>query len=216
MTTDNDELDKLPTFKRNGWKYVYAFIALLGITGLTLSILYRAKPKSGEILQRQRMKNATQVSYAIVFSKVPPAVADSIINGIIADIGPDTLTTDMVLGSTVTDPWCASVGDYRKSLYKALTESPDINVGKQTLITSMIAGLLRKSELPARLYFIGDLHTDNVASLEKRSQQTASDFDMRNGIMGPLKVITYMRPMNTINTTYISYFLKKGYPVEIR
>lgn len=200
----------LPKPKRTGWLLIYAVIGLLAVTGLVLSILYRDVKKPGDILQKERHKNAVAVSYAVVFSAVDGAVADSIIDRIIADIGPDSLTTDLVIGSTVTDPWCASVDEYRRMMKKAMTEAKDIPIGKQTMIMSMIAGLLTKNELPARIYLVGKLNGPMNDAIIKRTQETAAAFALREHAMGPVSVTSYLRPAtDSTNVAYQNIF--KGF-----
>ena len=193
----------LPKPKRSGWLIIYAVLGSLALIGLVLSLLYRDVKKPGDILQKERHKNATAVSYAVVFSPIDGAVADSIINTIIADIGADSLTTDLVIGSTVTDPWCASIDEYRRMMKKAMTEAKDIPIGKQTLIMSMIAGLLTKNELPARIYLVGKLNGPMNDAIIQRTTETAAAFALREHAMGPVSVTSFLRPSS--DSTNVAY-----------
>lgn len=197
----------LPKPKRSGWVMIYAGIGLLAVTGLILSLLYRDVKKPTDVLQKERHKNAKAVSYAVIFSPLDGPVVDTIVGRIKADIGSDTLTTDMVLGSTVTDPWCASVGEYERMIRKALAETSELPIGKQTMIMSMIAGLLTKNELPARIYLIGNLNGPMTDGIIKRTKQTAAAFALREHAMGPITVISFLRPAtDSTNVAYEKIF----------
>ena len=101
--SDLDE-SMLPASRPWGWKIIYLAFAVLGIGGIVLSVLYRDVDKRSDVIARERKKNATKVSYAVVLSRVDPALATRIADQIIADIGADSLKTDLVIGSTVADP----------------------------------------------------------------------------------------------------------------
>jgi hypothetical protein len=214
MKTDS-ELDSLPQFKKSGWKYVYVFIACIGVTALILTVLYRSKPKAGEILAREKSKHASKVSYAVVFSNTPADQVDTVINGIVADIGADSSITDLIIGSTVTDPWCATITEYKRELRKALTQSKNLNIGKQTLVLSMIAGLLRKNQHDATVYLIGTLNAAAFSEIKKRTIHTSTDVELRNAIHGPVKIVSYLRPNNAVHTAYTKEFGKRV-PLTLR
>lgn len=211
-----DELPLLPRSRKNGWMLVYAFFGILAVAGLVLSLLYRDSTKPGEIIRKEQRKNATRVVYTIVFSSVPPDVAQLIIKSIETDVIADSSRTDLIIGSTVTDPWCASLGEYKRNLYKAMTETKEIAIGKQSTIVSMVGGLLTKNELPARIYLVGSLTGDDVSSITYRTVRTVAALELRHNIMGSVEVVSYLTPMNsTVNQKYIKLFTDKGFPVII-
>lgn len=197
----------LPKPKKRGWLMIYVGIGALAVTGLILSLLYRDVKKPTDVLQKERHKNAKAVSYAVIFSSLEGPVVDTIVDRIITDIGTDTLTTDMVLGSTVTDPWCASVGEYERMIRKSLAETNELGIGKQTMIMSMIAGLLTKSDLPARIYLIGTLNGPMNDGIISRTKQTAAAFALREHAMGKDTVISLLRPAaDSTNAAYAKIF----------
>lgn len=197
----------LPKPKKRGWLMIYVGIGALAVTGLILSLLYRDVKKPTDVLQKERHKNAKAVSYAVIFSSLEGPIVDTIVDRIITDIGIDTLTTDMVLGSTVTDPWCASVGEYERMIRKSLAETNELGIGKQTMIMSMIAGLLTKSDLPARIYLIGTLNGPMNDGIISRTKQTAAAFALREHAMGKVTVISLLRPAaDSTNAAYAKIF----------
>ncbi len=205
---ENDNM--LPPTSRNGWKYIFVAFALLGITGVVLSVLYRDSTKPGEVIEKARRKAATQVVYTIVFSAVGASEAERITEEIIADIGADSMKTDLIIGSPVTDPWCANIGEYRRNLRKAMTEMKSIPVGKQSVVVSMVAGLLTKNELPARIYLVGRLAEDDISSIVPRTEKTAAAVELRSSLMGAVTVISYLSPKDAKgNADYERIFASK-------
>ena len=150
----------LPKPSPGGWRWVIGAFVTLGIIGVTLSLIFRDYSENNDPSVRERKRNAELVSYAIVFSDVPSDRVQPTIDNIIEDIGADSNRTDLVIGSSVTDPWCRSIADYRASLRKAMTQAKDLPIGKQTLVTSMVTGLLVKSDMPATVYLVGSLDGD--------------------------------------------------------
>ncbi len=202
---------------KQGWIYVLATFALLAVAAVVLSILYRERPKPTEVLDRKKRANATRVVYAVVFSTVSDANRKRIIEGITADLGADTTHTDFVIGSTVADPWCASMAEYKHQLSKAMSASSPLPIGKQTLILSMIAGFLNKSDLPARIYLIGKLNADDITdrsakAIATRTEQTVAAMSWRNNARAPVQVISYLdTAANTVTATYAGMFEGKSF-----
>ncbi len=205
----DSEESMLPKTTKNGWLYIYLVVAALAITAVILGQLYRDTTKPGEVISRDRKKYASNVVYTIVYSEVPPAKADSIIDSITADIGKDTTRTDMVIGSPTTDPWCASIGEYRRNLKKAMTTKKVIPLGKQSVIASMIGGLLTKNDLPARLYLVGDLTGNDAKMILGRTESTAAALELRSRIMGSVEVINFMDTTKPANKAYVDVFKRK-------
>lgn len=210
----NEEFDEnasmLPPTTKNGWLIIYGVVALLAITGVILGALYRDTTKPGEVISRDRQKHAKQVVYTVVFSSIEPQRADSIIERITRDIGADTTKTDMIIGSPTTDPWCASIGEYRRNLKKAMMTGKVIPIGKQSVIVSMIGGLLIKNELPATIYLVGNMSEDDISTIVPRTSRTVAALELRSRIMGPVKVVSLMDSTRQGNADYAKLFADKG------
>jgi hypothetical protein len=207
---------------RAGWLLVYGGLALIAITALVLAELYRERPKATEVINRKRRAAATQVTYAVVFSRVDEATSNRVLADITRDLGADTITTDLVIGSTVADPWCASMGEFRRQLRQAMTASRPLPIGKQTLILSMITGLLTRSDLPARVYLIGALNAEELTdkgalAIVGRTEQTAAAMSWRHGARAPMEVVSYMdTTANAITSTYLHLFENQAFALTKR
>jgi hypothetical protein len=211
------EESMLPPSSRNGWKIVFALIGLLAVTGLVLSLVYRDSTKPGEVIRKAQRKAATRVVYTIVFSKIDAVQTEHIISEIVRDLGADTSTADLIIGSPVTDPWCASISEYKRNLRKAMTETKDLPIGKQSIVVSMVAGLLTKNELPARVYLVGRINGEDVGPIAQRTAKTVAAIELRSNIMGPVSVISYLWPADAAaNKGYARLFEEKGFPFEQR
>jgi len=206
----------LPKPAKRGWIWIIIVFVLLGTAGVTISLLYRDYTTPEEIRVRERRKNAEQVCLTVVFSKVPSARSAAIIDAITADVGADSSVTDLVMGSTVEDPWSTSMADYRSSLSRAMLESKDISIGKQTLVMSMVAGLLTKMEIPATIYLVGDLNDSLTPGVVKRTFETADAFDIRSSVMGPVRIISYLDTNRPLNRDYLRFFEQRSYSLEMR
>jgi hypothetical protein len=206
-----------PPTRRNGWIIVYVFFAVLATAGVTLSLLYRDSSKPGEAINKERRKAARFVTYVIVFSKIDEQRADAIIADIVRDVGADTAVTDYVIGSPITDPWCATIGEYQRNLKKAMTQAKPMVIGKQSVVVSMVAGLLIKNQLPARIYFVGSLAGDDITSIAPRTANTAAAFELRSNVQGPISVISYLEPASSpANSAYWTMFQGKSFATEQR
>lgn len=207
----------VPPARKNGWLIVYIFFAVLAAAGVTLSLLYRDSAKPGESINKERRKAAKYVSYVVIFSKIDEARADSIIADIVADVGADTAVTDYVIGSPITDPWCASIGEYQRNLKKAMTQAKPMVIGKQSVIVSMVAGLLIKNQLPARIYFVGSITGDDITSIAPRTANTSAAFELRANVQGPITVISYLEPAKApANAAYWALYQGKAFATEQR
>lgn len=206
----DENASMLPPTTKNGWLIIYGAVALLAITGVVLGALYRDTTKPGEVISRDRQKHAKRVVYTVVFGSVSPVRADSIIARIVRDIGTDTTKTDMIIGSPTTDPWCASLSEYRRNLKKAMTTPKIIPLGKQSVIVSMVGGLLTKNELPATLYLVGDMSQDDISMIIPRTTRTAAALELRSRIMGPVNVVNCMDTTRPGNVAYVRLFADKG------
>jgi hypothetical protein len=201
----------LPAPKKGAWKFVYAAFAFVAITGLTLSIVYRQMPKNTSAIDKQRKKNAQRVAYTIVFSSVDANKANIVAETVIRDVGKDSLTTDLVLGSSVTDPWCANIGEYRSMIIKALTQSKQTALGKQSLIVSMVTGLVTKSSLPATLYVCGSLNADSLGAIRTRTEATAQAMNLHASLTQPVRVVNLLDdPTRPIHQEYMNIFRSAG------
>lgn len=213
---DNDE-SMLPASRTWGWKIIYLAFGILGIGGVVLSLLYRDADKRSDVIARERKKNSTNVSYAIVLSRVEASLAQRIADDIIRDIGADSLKTDLVVGSTVADPWAATIGEYRKVLLESMATSKNLNVGKQTALVSMVTGLVTKVSKPSKIYLIGELHADSIASIVSRTSASAQALRIRNDLAAPIRVVDYLTPpTKDIHRLYSKLFSDAGLAVEVR
>jgi hypothetical protein len=205
----DSEESMLPATTKNGWLYIYLVVATLAITAVILGQLYRDVTKPGEVISRDRRKYASNVVYTIVYGQIQSQRADSIINIISNDIGKDSLRTDMIIGSPTTDPWCASISEYRRNLKKAMSTPKIIPLGKQSVIASMIGGLLTKNDLPARLYLVGNLTGNDASMILGRTESTAAALELRSRIMGAVEVINFMDTTRPANKAYVDVFKSK-------
>jgi len=212
--TDNSRL--LPPARPHGWRWIIGAFLILGVIGVTLSLLFRTYSENNDPSVRERKKNARTVVYSIVFDNVQGALQQQIISGIVADIGADSNTTDLVIGSSVTDPWSRSMADYRTALQRAMTEAKNLPAGKQTLVTSMVTGLLVKSDMPATVYLIGSLHGEMTPAIRKRTQESVDAMTVRRSTRGPLSIVSYMDTTNASNAEYVQFFKDSRLPFEQR
>ncbi|MCX6140798.1 MAG: hypothetical protein NTX15_08225 [Candidatus Kapabacteria bacterium] len=209
------EESMLPSSSKNAWKFVYGMFALLAITGLVLSLLYRDSTKPGEVIRKAQRKAATRVVYTIIYSRVSDSEADRVISAIAHDLGADTATADLIVGSPITDPWCASISEYKRNLRRAMTETKEIPIGKQSIIFSMVAGLLTKNELPARVYLVGRISGDDITAIALRTARTVSAIELRSNMMGVVDVISYLSPVDApSNREYVRLFEGKAFKLE--
>lgn len=199
---------------RNGWKYVFGGFAFIITLAAVLSVLYGEWHKPTAVLNKKASAASTSVCYAIVVSPVHTDKQNKIVSGIMADIGADTSTTEFIIGSTVADPWCATAGEFVTQLRRAMTDTPDMITGKQSLILSMITGLITKSDVPARLYVIGTLA--DVGSLREehailnRTRQSVSAISWRNASRAPVTVVSYLDTASNRITQEYSQILLSG------
>lgn len=212
MSTEpfDENASMLPPSSDRGWIYIYIAVAVLAITGVVLGALYRDTTKPGEVISRDRQKHAKRVVYTVVFSSIDAVRADSIIRQIVQDLGTDTTKTDLIIGSPTTDPWCASLSEYRRNLKRAMTTEKKIPIGKQSVIVSMIGGLLTKNELPATLYLVGNISQDDISTIVPRTSRTAAAIELRSRIMGPVNVVNFMDTTKAGNRAYAKIFADKG------
>ncbi len=211
------EKSELPPAKRNAWLFIYVGFFLLAATAVVLSILYRDAPKSGEVINKQQKKGADRVVYAVVYSSVPEETIDTVIAGIVADIGADSAKTNLIVGSFVTDPWCANIGEYKRVLRKAMSETKPLHIGKQTYILSMVTGLITKEQLPARVYLIGTLDSTADVKVMQRTAQTVNALQLRHETLSPVSVTSYLRPTTSqVHAAYLRQFEDKVFPLSQR
>lgn len=191
---------------------VLGVFAGLAVVAVVLMLLYRQMPKATEVLDKKKRAEATHVAFAVVFSNVEAQQRERVIREIVEDIGADSAKTDLVIGSTIADPWCSNIAEYKRQLRRAMTESSQISIGKQTLLFSMITGLIVKDDLPARVYLIGDINSEEVSpktlsAVKNRTIQTVSALAWRNKARAPVTVISYVdSTASAINAEYMHLF----------
>lgn len=211
-TPENEEV---PTLKQGSWKLVFVAFGVLAVVGLTLSIVYRETPKKTGVVERQRRKQAQRVAFTIMFSPVGATRAQEIARFIVADIGADSTTTDLVVASTVADPWCSNIGEYASTIVKAGNETKQLSIRKQGELLSMIAGLLTKTPLPSTLYICGAINAEDLDVIGPRTQRTAQAMQLRSTLAAPVRVVNLMEnPNRDVHRQYIALFRQAGIGVE--
>lgn len=212
MSTTEEPVE--PTIRQGSWKLVFAAFGLLAITGLTLSVLYRETPKKTGVVERERRKQAKRVAFTVMLSPVSPERARALAKYIINDIGADSMTTDLVVASTVADPWCSNIGEYQSTITKAGIDTKNLSIRKQGELLSMIAGLLTKSPLPSTLYVCGAVNADDLESIGPRTQRTAQAMQLRSTLAGEVRVVNLMEePNREVHRQYIDIFTQAGVTV---
>lgn len=93
---------------------------------------------------------------------------------------------------------------------RAMTTEKKIPIGKQSVIVSMIGGLLTKNELPATLYLVGNISQDDISTIVPRTSRTAAAIELRSRIMGPVNVVNFMDTTKAGNRAYAKIFADKG------
>jgi hypothetical protein len=206
----------LPPRSKRGWLWIMLVFSLLAATGVTLTLLYRDYTTPEEITVRERRRNAEAECFTVVYSRVPSDRAARIIEDITADIGADTVRTDLILGSTVEDPWSQSMSDYRSKMARAMREAKDLPIGKQTLVLSMIAGILTKTDMRSQIYLVGSLSDTLTPAIIERTKQTVEAFEIRNKVMGQVTVISYLDTSVAANREYVRLFEGRTFPLTKR
>lgn len=210
--------EKPPPNPSWGWKAIIAVFVTLGISGVVLAALFRDYSSNpDELTVKERRRNAEQVAYSVVFSSVPEREHQRIIKGIAEDIGADSSSTDLVIGSTATNPWSKSLDDYKASLTTAMSESSQLRLGKQTLILSMIGGIMTKNFKPATIYLIGDMQDTLTQGVVGRTMQTIAAFEVRHEVHAPIRVVSYLDTANNPgNAQYARLFSGRVFDFEQR
>ena len=81
----------------------------------------------------------------------------------------------------------------------------------------MVAGLLTKNELPARVYLVGRINGEDVSTIAGRTSRTAAAIELRSNMMGPVTVISYLSPPEApANRNYVRLIEGKAFTVERR
>jgi hypothetical protein len=98
-----------------------------------------------------------------------------------------------------------------------MTQAKPMVIGKQSVVVSMVAGLLIKNQLPARIYFVGSLTGDDITSITPRTANTAAAFELRSNVQGPITVISYLEPASSpANSAYWTLYQGKSFATEQR
>jgi hypothetical protein len=210
---NNDEAVE-PQLKQVSWKLVYAALAFLAITGLTLSIVYRQMPKKTSVVERERRRQAQHAAFTIMLAPIGQQQAQKIAEFIINDIGADSATTDLVVASTVTDPWCASIEEYRQTIINAGANTKELSLRKQGELMSMIAGLLTKTTIPSTLYICGYVNANDLEDIATRTLRTAQAIQIRSSLAAPIRVVNLLsNPSSDVHKQYIALFTSAGITV---
>lgn len=208
------EPDTLPPSRPGAWKLVFAGFALLAVVGLTLTFFYRNTPRKTGVVEKTRKKNAQRVAFTLMLSPIGQQNAAERAAWIVNDIGADSLTTDLVVASTVSDPWCSNIGEYRSTIEMAGRNTRELRASKQAELLSMVAGLLTKSTLPSTLYICGSINANDLSDIGARTKRTAEAMRLRSSLSAPVRVVNLMeQPNSAVHREYMSIFSAAGVDV---
>ncbi|MCS6807991.1 MAG: hypothetical protein RML40_04855 [Bacteroidota bacterium] len=198
--SDDQEPDFLPPAKRSNWLIVYAFMGLLGITGLILIILYRQVPKKSAPVAKRTIP-AKRTVFTSVLSPVDTTTAQYIVEDMRRVIGADSAVTNMVISGTAIYKRCTSLHDFQTLLFQALVGAEPENLKRQMLLLSHVAGVIMSDMLPTQLFIIGRIAEENFASEEKRLLGFARALGARNESLGKVEITTYIPRSAQPNST---------------
>ena len=162
-----------------GWKAIFLFLIILGLSSGIIGLVYRQLPKKSEVLSKRKIPKQRSV-YALILSPVSAAKADSISRAIKKDIGKDSLVVKMVVGGTAVYKHCTSADEFRRLIDTAAIKARSADIEIQNLLHSKIVDIITSDTLPARLYVIGTAPEMPADELRMRMQSTIEYLDIRN------------------------------------
>ncbi|MCU0425778.1 MAG: hypothetical protein MUF71_09160 [Candidatus Kapabacteria bacterium] len=198
LAAEYREPDMMPPPKRKNWLIVYGLIGILGITGLTLIILYRQVPKKSAPVAKRTVP-ATRTVFTSVLGTVDSATARHIVDDVSRSIGADSAVTNMIVSGTAVYKRCTSLKDFQNLFLQALLSAEPENLKRQSLLLSHVAGVIQSDVLPTQLFIIGRIGEDEFTPQEKRLIGFAKVLGARNESVGRVSLITYIPPANTSN-----------------
>ena len=197
-----------------GWKAIYMFLIVLGISSGIIGLVYRQLPKKSEVLAKRKIPKIRSV-YALILSPIPVTKADSISRAIKNDIGGDSIRVKMVVGGTAVYKHCTSADEFRRLIDTAAVRARPADIEIQNLLHSKIVDIITSDTLPARLYIIGSAPEMPEETLRMRMKSTIEYLDIRNREMGRLTIINGLEPRNSIqNKVYLDFYKRVGIEVE--
>jgi len=197
-----------------GWKAIYLFLIILGISSGIIGLVYRQLPKKSEVLAKRKIPKIRSV-YALILSPIPVSMADSISRAIKQEIGKDSIRVKMVVGGTAVYKHCTSADEFRRLIDTAAVRARPADIEIQNLLHSKIVDIITSDTLPARLYVIGSAPEMSAETLRLRMKSTIEYLDIRNREMGRLTIINGLEPKNSIqNKVYLEFYKRVGIEVE--
>jgi hypothetical protein len=118
-----------------GWKAIYMFLIILGISSGIIGLVYRQLPKKSEVLAKRKIPKIRSV-YALILSPIPVTMADSISRAIKQDIGKDSIRVKMVVGGTAVYKHCTSADEFRRLIDTAAVRARAADIEIQNLLHS--------------------------------------------------------------------------------
>ncbi len=208
---DHGQHIPIPTW---GWKAIYMFLIILGISSGIIGLVYRQLPKKSEVLAKRKIPKIRSV-YALILSPIPVTMADSISRAIKQDIGKDSIRVKMVVGGTAVYKHCTSADEFRRLIDTAAVRARTADIEIQNLLHSKIVDIITSDTLPARLYIIGSAPDMPAEELRLRMKSTIDYLDIRNREMGRLTIINGLEPKSSIqNKVYLDFYKRVGIEVE--
>lgn len=197
-----------------GWKAIYMFLIILGISSGIIGLVYRQLPKKSEVLAKRKIPKIRSV-YALILSPIPVTKADSISRAIKKDIGGDSIRVKMVVGGTAVYKHCTSADEFRRLIDTASVRARPADIEIHNLLHSKIVDIITSDTLPARLYVIGSAPEMPAEELRMRMKSTIEYLDIRNREMGRLTIVNGLEPRNSIqNKVYLDFYKRVGIEVE--
>lgn len=196
LAAEYREPDMMPPPKRKNWLIVYGLIGILGITGLTLIILYRQVPKKSAPVAKRTVP-ATRTVFTSVLAPVDSVTAFRIVDDVSRSIGADSAVTNMIVSGTAVYKRCTSFKDFQNLFLQALLSAEPENLKRQSLLLSHVAGVIQSDILPTQLFIIGRIAEDEFTPQEKRLIGFAKVLGARNESVARVSLTTYIPPANT-------------------
>jgi hypothetical protein len=197
-----------------GWKAIYIFLFVLGLSGGILGLIYRQLPKKSEVLAKRKIPKIRAV-YAIVLSPISTNRADSISKAIKKEIGADSIRIKMVIGGTAVYKHCTSADEFRRLIDTASKRSVEADIEIQNLLHSKVVDIITSDKLPTRLYILGSAPNIDTNILKKRMTHIAEYLDIRNRRLGSITIVNCLEPKNSLqNQLYINFYKARGLKVE--
>jgi hypothetical protein len=202
------EPDEMPKSEKRNWLIVYAFFAILGITGLILIALYRQVPKKSAPVAKRKVP-ATRTVFTSILSPVDSVTARNIVRDVALTIGKDSDLTQMTISGTAVYKRCTSLKDFENLFFEALVKAEPENLKRQSMLLSHVSGVITSDALPTDLYVVGKIAEDNFMPEEKRLLSFAQVMGRRNESMSPVSMTFYVPEGGATRAQFMNT-LKRG------